>query len=278
MDKLLILNADDLGYDEETNDAVSELVREGLVSSVSLLAPGPASEDAARKMRALGLSVGAHLSLQSDDKNALWTGLSGAKNLERLPGEMKALTFGVSRAAARTELEAQLAFPKDKGLTLDHVDAHSGALYGLALRRFYLDAFALAGRERLPFRFPKTPDFFLRQTGFRFAPAVRALHGALLRQAERQKVLLPDDVFSDPRAIAGIRDRDDLFSYYLKAVEGCRPGVTEIFLHPRAADAPPGSPWRKRQWEYELLKSKKLLDAAVKNGVKPVTPGEAYRK
>ena len=51
MDKLLILNADDLGYDEETNDAVSELVREGLVSSVSLLAPGPASEDAAREIQ-----------------------------------------------------------------------------------------------------------------------------------------------------------------------------------------------------------------------------------
>ena len=277
MAKRLILNADDLGYDKETNETVEALVRAGLVTAVSLLAPAPAAEDAAQKMRSLGFAVGAHLSLQSDDKSALWTGLSGAKGLEALPGEMKALTFGVTRAAAKTELAAQFAFPIARGLKADHVDAHAGALYGLALRRFSLDAFALAGQAGLPFRFPKTPDFFLRQTGFRFVPAVKALHKVLLRQAKKQKVLLPDDVFSDPRAPDRIASREELFSYYLRAVENCREGVTEIFLHPRADDAVPGTAWAKRNWEYELLKSRVLHDAAAKNGVKIVTPEEAYK-
>ena len=126
-------------------------------------------------------------------------------------------------------------------------------------------------------RVPKTPGFFLRETGGKAAPAVKALHGAILRAAKKRNVLLPDDVRSDPRKPEAIENRDALFAYYRNAVRACGEGVTEIFLHPRAAGAEPGSPWRKRRWEYELLLSGALLAEAKACGVTIVGPTQCYR-
>ena len=279
MNKLLILNADDLGYDEQTNEAVETLLRGGYITSASLLAPGPAAEDAVRRVKRLGAAVGAHLCLTSDDKTACWRSLSDGRSFRgTLPYALTDLTCGATRRDVRAELFAQLAFLKARGCRIDHADAHAGALYGLAGRRFYLDAFDLAAKAGLPFRLPKTPGFFLRQTGEKAAPAVKALHGALLRQANKRRLLLPDDVFSDPRAPAAIKDRDDLFACYLGAVERCGPGVTELFLHPRMDDAAPGTAWKKRQWEFELLLSGRLQQRAKQCGVRVVSPGEAYAR
>ena len=59
MDKYLILNADDFGYDAETNEAIETLLKSERITSVSLLAPAPAAEDAADRAKRLGVSVGA---------------------------------------------------------------------------------------------------------------------------------------------------------------------------------------------------------------------------
>lgn len=278
MARYLILNADDFGYDAETNEAVETLLKSDRITSVSLLAPAPAAADAARTATRLGVSVGVHLCLTSDDGTALWHSVSRIKKIgETLPRDAKALTLGVTHRDVRAELTAQYDRIAALGCAIDHADAHSGALYGLAGRRFYLDAFDLCAHHALPFRFPKTPGFFLRETGGKAAPAVKAMHAAILRQATKRNVLLPDDVRSDPRKPEDIKTRDDLFAYYIAAVRECREGVTEIFLHPRAAEAVPGSPWQKRRWEYELLLSGVLLEEARACGVKVVIPIHAYR-
>ena len=278
MDKYLILNADDFGYDAETNEAIETLLKSERITSVSLLAPAPAAEDAADRAKRLGVSVGVHLCLTADDAAAGWKSVSGAKSLGgSLPHDVRSLTFGATRRDVRAELAAQYDRIAALGCGIDHADAHSGALYGLAGRRFYLDAFDLCAARRLPFRFPKTPGFFLRETGGRAALAIKAIHGAILRQAEKRNVLLPDDVFSDPRKAEAIESRDALFAYYLNAVRGCGAGVTEIFLHPRVSEAGPGSPWRKRRWEYDLLLSGALIREAKACGVQVVGPAQCYR-
>ena len=84
-------------------------------------------------------------------------------------------------------------------------------------------------------------------------------------------------MFSDPRKAEAIESRDALFAYYLNAVRGCGAGVTEIFLHPRVSEAGPGSPWRKRRWEYDLLLSGALIREAKACGVQVVGPAQCYR-
>ena len=245
MDKYLILNADDFGYDAETNEAIETLLKSERITSVSLLAPAPAAEDAADRAKRLGVSVGVHLCLTADDAAAGWKSVSGAKSLGgSLPHDVRSLTFGATRRDVRAELAAQYDRIAALGCGIDHADAHSGAL---------------------------------RETGGRAAPAIKAIHGAILRQAEKRNVLLPDDVFSDPRKAEAIESRDALFAYYLNAVRGCGAGVTEIFLHPRVSEAGPGSPWRKRRWEYDLLLSGALIREAKACGVQVVGPAQCYR-
>jgi hypothetical protein len=62
----LIVNADDLGADEARNAGIFEAIRGGSVTSVSILANGPALEDALQEIRSLRekkISWGIHLNL-----------------------------------------------------------------------------------------------------------------------------------------------------------------------------------------------------------------------
>ena len=155
MDKYLILNADDFGYDAETNEAIETLLKSERITSVSLLAPAPAAEDAADRAKRLGVSVGVHLCLTADDAAAGWKSVSGAKSLGgSLPHDVRSLTFGATRRDVRAELAAQYDRIAALGCGIDHADAHSGALYGLAGRRFYLDAFDLCALSENAGLFP----------------------------------------------------------------------------------------------------------------------------
>ncbi len=64
--KRLIVNADDLGADEPRNAGIFEAIDAGVVTSVSVLANGPAFEDAVRRIRFFSqkkVSAGIHLNL-----------------------------------------------------------------------------------------------------------------------------------------------------------------------------------------------------------------------
>jgi chitin disaccharide deacetylase len=60
-DRLLIINADDLGYDPEITRGILECMRDGIVSSATLMVNTPFSEEAANQAR--DLAVGLHLNL-----------------------------------------------------------------------------------------------------------------------------------------------------------------------------------------------------------------------
>lgn len=57
----LILNADDFGYDPAVSRGIAQAMREGVVSSTTMIVNSPWSEDAAAQ--AEGLAVGLHLNL-----------------------------------------------------------------------------------------------------------------------------------------------------------------------------------------------------------------------
>ena len=60
----IIINADDLGISQEVNDAIFGLMAEGKVTSATILANGPAVEEAARRVAEFPeCSFGVHLNL-----------------------------------------------------------------------------------------------------------------------------------------------------------------------------------------------------------------------
>ncbi len=271
MSKYLIINADDFGYNEQQTTAICELLKKGLITSTSFLSVTPYSETAAEIAKQEGFSVGVHLTINSDNGTAPWKSLSNSPSLcdeNGLRLDQRKITFSAKRSEVAAELEAQYNFLVSRGVTVDHADNHCATLYGINGRRFYLDAYDFCKRHNLPYRFPKGGDFAARQIGLKSTPAaVAALQRKIASHGTKRGVKLLDDLVSNPWSAANIPSCDALKKYYLDAVDNCIDGVTEMFLHPALEKDDPRGDWKKRVFEYEILKSGDLLQRAEEKGI-----------
>ncbi len=273
MSKYLIINADDFGYNWQQNAAIKELLQKGLITSTSLMAVADDVEDAVNFAKEKDFPLGVHLTINSDDEGHKWHSITGAESLgsDGLWANQKDLTFKARRKDIRAELEAQYRFIIDKGADVDHADNHCGSLYGINARRFFLDAFDFCNEHNLPFRFPKTAGFLERQLGMKIPEPIIKIQKAIVRSGEKRKVKMLDDLVSNPYSMAHIKNYETLREYYLKAVDNCIEGITEIFLHPALPCEEKGREWQKRVFEYELLKSGDLLARAKERDIQVVS-------
>ena len=118
----VILHADDLGMSEAVNRAACDLLARGLLTSASVLANGPAFDDAARRLRGAP-SVGVHLNLT---EHRPLTPASGLQPYLR-EGAFSAETRLVGQRAIPSvvaEWSAQVGRAIDAGLRPDHLDSH----------------------------------------------------------------------------------------------------------------------------------------------------------
>lgn len=272
MAKYLIINADDFGLNKEQNEAIKDLLNKKLITSTSLMSVAPEAPNAANFAKEISFPVGVHITLNSDDEKELYPSLTGAASLGKdgLWNKSKSLTFKAKRKDVRAELEAQYRYIIDKGASVDHADSHCGTVYGINGRRFYLDAFDFCKAHKLPFRFPKTIGFLERQIGVKIPSPIVKLQQLIVASAEKRDVKLLTDLVSNPWPMGKIKDYETLRKYYLDAVDSCLDGVTEIFLHPALQNEIYGKEWKKRELEYQLLKSGDLLQRAEENGIEVV--------
>ena len=269
MSKFLIINADDFGYNNEQNEAIKELLENGLITSTSLISVAPSKDDAINFAKENNIAVGVHLTINSDDENNKWKSITKAKSLgiDGLPTNPNK----AKRKDVRNELEAQYQYIIQNGATVDHADNHCGTLYGINGRRFFLDAFDFCSEHNLPFRFPKTAGFLLRQLGMKIPKPIIALQKAIVNAGEKRGVQMLDDLVSNPWSMEKINTYENLREYYLNAVDNCIDGITEFFLHPALPCEKMGSEWQKRVFEYELLKSGDLLSHAKERDIQVVS-------
>lgn len=112
--RTLIVNADDLGYTQATNDGIFHAYQHGIVTSASLMVRPAAAREAAQRATEIGFTdLGLHLDLGE------WT---------RRNGEWIALyevVDPVDAGAVATECERQLArFQELTGRNPTHLDSH----------------------------------------------------------------------------------------------------------------------------------------------------------
>jgi predicted glycoside hydrolase/deacetylase ChbG (UPF0249 family) len=129
--RTLIVNADDLGLHPDIDRGIERAHREGVVTSTSLSPVGESFENGVELCgRCPELDVGVHLTLVGERPLTDAAALGG---LVRRDGAFSAghrgllqrvLAGWVSRAALRTELEAQLGRVLDAGLRPSHLDSH----------------------------------------------------------------------------------------------------------------------------------------------------------
>jgi predicted glycoside hydrolase/deacetylase ChbG (UPF0249 family) len=78
----LIVRADDMGFSKAANQACIKGYKEGIITTVEVIVPGPWFLDAAKLLREnQGLDVGVHLTLTSEWDNYKWGPLTKAESL-----------------------------------------------------------------------------------------------------------------------------------------------------------------------------------------------------
>lgn len=160
----LVVNADDFGLDSSINRAISKGHREGIITSTSLLASGPAFDEAvalAKENPKLGIGI----------HTCLVGGLTPVSNPKDVPSLLVdgrfPLTYGefakrlasgqVAMSEVFVELEHQFTKILETGLPITHVDGHQHLhvlpqltpMLLTLLKKYKLDKVRIPGEARL---------------------------------------------------------------------------------------------------------------------------------
>lgn len=131
MKRKLIVNADDFGLTSEINQGIIKVFREGILTSVSLVASGEAFEEAVALIHQHPtLDVGVHLTL-TGEKSVLPS--EDIPTLVNTEGYFRKsvlhficdyLLNRINMDEVRRELRAQMQRIRQSGISLSHIDSH----------------------------------------------------------------------------------------------------------------------------------------------------------
>jgi len=240
----LIVNADDFGFTTGINRAIVEAHTRGIVSSSTLMANGPAFEDAVRLAKTMPrLSVGCHVVLIDGepvlDAKRLPSITSAHSNGARFRDGLKsfaarALTGRLDPAEIEAEAGAQIRKLQTAGINVSHVDTHKHTHLFPAILRPVLRAARACGVRaiRNPFgpRKPlKSSDLLVRPTLWTRYAEVRILRTLASRfhaSVKREDFVTPDGTLGV--VVTGVLD-EKLF----RAIAAIIPeGTWEFVCHP----------------------------------------------
>jgi chitin disaccharide deacetylase len=282
--KDLILNADDFGLTLGVNAGIIRGHREGILTSTTLMANGPAFEDAVEQARANpGLGVGCHLVLvggkcvaRREDVGSL---ADADGNLpESLPKFVARISSGMIPAAEiEHELRAQIDKIRAAGVNPTHLDTHK---HTHAHPRV-MEALGKVAKE-LGIRRVRKPVENLRDSwqtmqaderGISMqivaAGAVRAVAPRFLAIARKYGLLFPDHflglVVTGQVSATALR----------RMIDTLGDGSTEIMLHPGLCDADlarSGTRLREqRETELQALLDPGVRSALSERGVRLIS-------
>jgi len=228
----LIVNADDFGLSEGVTEGILQAMRDGIVTSTSVLATAPGLETAVRRLASTGCrSIGIHLNLTSGRPlGPVSPRLLAADGSFRGPATVWSLGMlgRLERADVEAELRRQLEAVEALGVELSHIDGHH---HVHVLPQVAPVVAALARAHRIPaVRWP-------RARPLRGSPPARlkwrliSHYAAAARSDFAAAGLATADRFLVWYA-RGRHTRDDL----LAAVARLPAGLTELAVHPGLPD------------------------------------------
>ena len=158
----LLFRLDDIGMCHSVNMAAKEVLETRMPVSMSIMVPCPWFTEAVEILKQYPhVSVGIHLTLNSEWKNYRWGPVAGVTMVPSLvdslghffPSRSKLFANNPRLEEIETELRAQIEKAQKAGLKIDYLDYHMGAAmqtpqtraiveklaaeYGLAISRYY---------------------------------------------------------------------------------------------------------------------------------------------
>ena len=154
-ERLLIVNADDYGLTPRVSQGILRGMREGVVTSTSVLVTGSGFSRSVGWLRDEGpVGVGVHLALVGEDPplspaNEIPTLVDRRGRLPRSWRQLlpKVMAKRIDMADVERELAAQIEIAQDAGLALDHLNSHQHVHMFPGLREVVID---LAHRFDIP--------------------------------------------------------------------------------------------------------------------------------
>lgn len=122
----IIVNADDFGRSEVVNDAVIRCLRDGLISSATIMANGESWEEACRATSAFpNASFGVHLNLTDYEPVSGTAGLESYLNsFGQFSGHFRHGARSRDAVRVSEEWSAQVQRIMDAGVRVSHLDSH----------------------------------------------------------------------------------------------------------------------------------------------------------
>jgi len=239
----LIVNADDFGLTAGVNRAIIELHAAEVLTSATLMAQAPATEQAVEMARAMPtLGVGCHVVLVDGAPVLEPTALRTLVNQETgslyptLGSFLKRLLTGRIRPKEiETEAAAQIALLQSYGLRLTHVDTHKHTHMFPSVLRPLLRAARAAGIHSV--RNPFEPLWSLDVTPN--APDMRRLQVTLLRRFEPKfRSIVAEEGFTTTDGAIGVLATGTIDIATVRAMMLAMPeGTFELVSHPGYKDA-----------------------------------------
>lgn len=134
--KSILIRCDDIGMCHSVNVAAKQVLETGMPVSMSVMVPCPWFSEAAEMLKQYqNVSIGIHLTLNSEWKQYRWGPVAGAGTVPSLvdsagsffPSRSKLFGNNPKLSEIETELRAQIEKAKDAGLKIDYLDYHMGA-------------------------------------------------------------------------------------------------------------------------------------------------------
>jgi len=262
--KVLVVHADDLGMTHSINEASLRGMEVGVISSASVMPAGPWFPEIVQYARAHPeLDFGLHFAVTSERSFYRFGPVASRDRVGSLVDAAgyfhqdwsEAVRAQVQADQIELELRAQLERARQLGFTPSHLDSHQYRLYqsGPAVFEALL---RVAQDARLP--------ILLARSWFDRWPYLAA--------AERFGQLAIDRTVTIEPGISP----EKWGEFYLEAIRGLEPGVTELIVHPAFNDPEMQAfgrdrttwdgAWRQR--DYDVLTSDEFRNALVESDVK----------
>lgn len=271
-DRVLMVHADDLGMSHTVNAASMEALKQGLVTSASVMVPCPWFLEIANFAKAHPeFDMGLHLTLTSEWRKYRWGPVASR---DKVPGLIDPEGYlwrdvrSVAQHATAAEVEIELRAQIDKALATGwkptHLDTHMGTLYA---RVDYWEVYAKLGREyKLPVMLMRpTPEFVAESTkdGYPITPA-------MLEKKDRDGYVLLDHLVTGVpgRTIAERR------ASFQKLLRELKPGVTMLIVHLGINDEELKNitnNWEARWSDYRNFTDPEMRDLMKQLGIKQTT-------
>lgn len=268
--KQVAIHADDFGLSNGTNQAIAELLDRSLIQSTTLLANGPAFEDAVTRYRRRSRewSVGLHVNLTQFAPCGEGLGLESMLGDTGFIGR-RGLYFATARGRIKAahlarEIEAQWQRCEASGIRPAHLDSHQHAH---AIPQVAEAVYGFANRVNVPVRFLRF-DVNLGNSLRRMkthALNVLARRGRQRAGADELTSLLVASIFSTG-ATPGV-------DAYLQLIRATPAGRVELMVHPAIVDEAHRSATAisaVSQGDYEILRSDSWMAALQAEGVELV--------